>query len=93
MNSKLCLGTAQFGNKYGITNSVGKLKGNNINLILKKALEENINYFDTARNYGNSEKIIGKILSKNNIKIITKFTIEEGLELTINSILIDRREQ
>ena len=34
MKTKLCLGTAQFGMNYGITNQMGKLKVNEIDLIM-----------------------------------------------------------
>ena len=68
MKMKLCLGTAQFGMNYGITNQMGKPKDNEIDLILKSALNNNIFYFDTANAYGNSEIILGnKLINKQDI--------------------------
>ena len=75
--NKLVLGTAQFGLDYGIANKIGKPEENKAFEIIKYAVENGINYFDTAYSYGNSEIIIGRFLNfhknyKNKIKIITK---------------------
>ena len=61
-----------------------------------------INYFDTARSYGVSEKILGKFLVNKNVKFITKFSypkiseIEKSLKILkkkkINTILIHNPE-
>ena len=60
--SKLTLGTAQLGMKYGIANQKGNLSINEANQIIKNAINFGINSFDTAQNYGQSEKILGKFL-------------------------------
>lgn len=75
--NKLVLGTAQFGLDYGIANKIGKPEENKAFEIMKYAVENGINYFDTAYSYGNSETTIGKFLNifevyKNKINIITK---------------------
>jgi len=75
--NKLVLGTAQLGLDYGIANKSGKPEENKAFEIMKYAVENGINYFDTAYSYGNSEIIIGKFLNtyksyKNKINIITK---------------------
>ena len=73
--SPITLGTAQMGSNYGIANTLGKPDIPTANLILKTAIKAGINTFDTAPDYGNSEEIIGKFLSENNIStanIITK---------------------
>jgi aryl-alcohol dehydrogenase-like predicted oxidoreductase len=75
--NKLVLGTAQFGLDYGIANKIGKPEENKAFEIMKYAVENGINYFDTAYSYGNSEIIIDKFLNtyksyKNKINIITK---------------------
>ena len=56
MSASLCLGTAQFGMDYGITNHNGELAQNQINKILEIAYERDIKYIDTAQDYGDSEK-------------------------------------
>jgi aryl-alcohol dehydrogenase-like predicted oxidoreductase len=60
--SKLTLGTAQLGMKYGVANQKGNLTINEANEIIKNAINFGINSFDTAQNYGQSEKILGKFL-------------------------------
>lgn len=72
--SKICLGTVQFGMRYGINNKSGKLDKKHIFEIFDYALEKGIDYFDTARVYGDSENLIGEYLEdrKASIKIITK---------------------
>ncbi len=75
--NKLVLGTAQLGLDYGIANTVGKLTEKQALEIMKYAVENGVNYFDTARSYGNSEIIIGKFLKfhknyNNKVNTITK---------------------
>jgi len=69
--SKICIGTAQFGNVYGIANKTHKFslsEGIKLKRILNKY---SIKSFDTAADYGESEKILGKIGVKD-FNIITK---------------------
>ncbi len=73
MIKRLCLGTAQFGLNYGVTNQKGKPINKEIELILENALKNNIFYFDTANAYGDSEIILGNKLKNKNVKFITKF--------------------
>lgn len=58
--NKIVLGTAQLGLDYGIANKIGKPEENKAFEIMKYAVENGINYFDTAYSYGNSEIIIRK---------------------------------
>ncbi|MFX1500538.1 MAG: aldo/keto reductase [Promethearchaeota archaeon] len=62
--SKITLGTAQLGFKYGINNKVGKPSKDEALLILENAYNNGITSFDTASSYGDSEKILGYFLSK-----------------------------
>jgi len=76
--SSICLGSAQFGLDYGITNLQGKPSNNEIKEIINFANSSGIEYIDTAKGYGSSEKIIGKFTENlENIKIITKFPKQE----------------
>ena len=70
----LTIGTAQFGLKYGLEKK--KIKSNEIKLINQILKRNNIIYFDTAINYGNSEKRIGELILKKK-KIITKISLPE----------------
>tara|TARA_Y100001968_G_scaffold325992_1_gene368244 strand:- start:623 stop:1537 length:915 start_codon:yes stop_codon:yes gene_type:complete len=75
MTPKLCLGTAQLGFNYGITNNSGKVDHSMSKLILEKAVKYGIQYIDTAQSYGDAEDILGRISSSlRNLSIITKFT-------------------
>ena len=68
---KLIIGTAQFGFKYGLNKTkIKKLEIKNIEKILKK---NSLKKFDTAMNYGESEKIIGNLKIKKNV--ITKIKL------------------
>ena len=59
MVSKLCLGTMMFGRKTNAQDSIP---------IIEHALEQGINFIDTANVYalGESETIVGKVLSQGN---------------------------
>ena len=69
--SKLALGTAQFGQRYGIANQTGQIKITEIDKILQLAKDENIDLVDTSIRYGNTEKIIGDTVYKD-FKFVTK---------------------
>ena len=74
MSPDLCLGSAQFGLDYGVTNDYGKTDEKEVYKILKYAKYNNIELIDTAQGYGIAESIIGENLPKNsNFKIISKF--------------------
>jgi aryl-alcohol dehydrogenase-like predicted oxidoreductase len=77
---RMMLGTVQLGLNYGIANTAGKPGEEMAFSILKTALESGINCFDTAADYGDSEKVIGKFLKQYDIKrsdimIVTKFKL------------------
>lgn len=76
MNSKLILGTAQFGLNYGVNNLTGKPKRREVFGILKTAYDSGIRVLDTAEVYGNAHQLIGdfhKAHENLKFKIITKF--------------------
>lgn len=75
MKPKLCLGTAQFGMAYGITNGQGKLAIETVEEILTAAHQSGISFIDTAQAYGDSEKVLGKSMPTNHeFKIISKLS-------------------
>lgn len=77
----LCIGTAQFGMKYGITNTKGKVGKEEIEKILKLAGKNGINYIDTAHAYGQAEEMIGKVWPANiENKIISKIPPGSSME-------------
>ena len=71
---RLALGTAQFGFKYGITNRKGRIDIKEINQIMTLAKSNGINHFDTAQEYGDSEKILGIYSEKQGFKVTTKLS-------------------
>ena len=63
MITRLALGTVQFGQDYGIANTKGKIREEEVFTILDYAAESGIDRLDTAMAYGDSEERIGKYLS------------------------------
>lgn len=71
MESRLVIGSAQFGMNYGIANKNGKISENDIKKIILYAKDNEINTIDTAISYGDSEECIGRVGLKD-WNIITK---------------------
>ena len=57
---KIALGSANFGQSYGVANSAGKLVQRDVDLILKEALSSGVHFLDTAAAYGESELVLGR---------------------------------
>lgn len=76
MNSKLILGTVQFGLHYGINNTIGKLTEDQVFELLETAYELGIRTLDTAEAYGNAHSIISSFhkQSKKRFNIISKYS-------------------
>ena len=68
---KIALGTAQFGMDYGISNLKGQTSFDEVKKIIEFSRNIGIKKIDTAKNYGETEKIIGEVGIKD-FKIITK---------------------
>jgi len=89
---KLCLGTAQFGLDYGISNLKGRIPEEEVFEILNYALDNEIGFIDTAYDYGESEKVIGKFIRRNSdrIKIISKLPqtnkVYEAIDKTLDNL-------
>ena len=77
--SKLCLGTVQMGQKYGVANALGRqpLPQESFS-VLQAALDKGISYFDTASIYGTSEEVIGAfhLAGRHDTHIISKLPPE-----------------
>jgi len=85
IQSKIALGTAQFGLDYGISNAGGQVHPNEVKNILSIAKNNNIDILDTASGYGNSEKILGDV-GVHSFKIVTKTTsIKSGVDSVLKS--------
>jgi aryl-alcohol dehydrogenase-like predicted oxidoreductase len=62
MAPQLCLGTAQFGLPYGITNSAGQVAEPEVRALLAEAAQAGLTLLDTAQAYGNAEAVLGRTL-------------------------------
>jgi aryl-alcohol dehydrogenase-like predicted oxidoreductase len=60
MSPQLCLGSAQFGLPYGITNTTGQVAEEEVRRILQFAAQAGIEFLDTAQAYGSSESVLGR---------------------------------
>ncbi len=69
---KLALGTVQFGLSYGVSNTHGKTTEQQALDILEYAWRSGINTLDTASGYGDSEKVIGRLVDPYKWNICTK---------------------
>lgn len=69
---KLALGTVQFGLKYGIANSSGRVTFEEANEILDLAQASGIDTLDTAVAYGDSERILGRLGIKKHWRVVSK---------------------
>jgi len=88
--SKIALGTVQFGIDYGISSIDGQVQPKEVEAILNYAYVKGINLLDTAPAYGDSEQVLGKI-NVNNFKIITKTRHFDNSEITSNDLeLLDQ---
>jgi len=81
--SKLGLGTVQFGQAYGVSNTRGQVPPAEIAAILKRAAEAGIGLLDTAANYGTAETVLAG-LDTAPFRIITKtINLNNGLDTVI----------
>ena len=82
--SELCLGTMTFGGK-GYWKAIGQLPEEAVNHLIKIAIDQGINFFDTANAYseGLAETLLGKSLKnlgipRNTVFIATKVRLRMG---------------
>lgn len=84
---RLGLGTVQFGLDYGVTNRRGKVTRTDAGRIVGDAVAAGIRVFDTAAAYGDSEAVLGEVLSHTEARIVTKLPALSGD--TIDAAAID----
>ena len=77
MLDKISLGTVQFGLEYGINNTKGQTKKDEVSKILKRCKEVGIMHIDTAAVYGSAENVLGEVIQSEGLvdsfHITTKF--------------------
>lgn len=69
---KISVGTVQFGCAYGSFNPRGQVPLNEVNELLSMAEDAGVEMLDTARAYGEAEKVLGKLDAPSRFKIVTK---------------------
>lgn len=89
MTPQVCLGTAQFGLPYGITNSVGKVAEPEVRALLAESSAAGIAFLDTAQDYGDAEDVLGRTLpAGHSFQLITKFRAQLRPSFTADDWLI-----
>lgn len=87
MTPQICIGTAQFGLNYGITNSGGQVSELEVKHLLSTANELGIHLIDTAQAYGNAESVLGRNLPiGHDFRIISKLPAQSQLSFSNNDI-------
>ena len=73
--AKLGLGTAQFGQAYGLSNTGGQVAAAEAGAILKLAAEAGMRVVDTAPDYGDAEILLGQAMTPSSPLQVTTRTI------------------
>ena len=92
MNSRIILGTVQFGLDYGINNHFGKPDTRQVFHILEIASNSGIKILDTADAYGNASELLGEFnkYQPDLFEINTKF---KANQVTISSQVAKSHER
>jgi len=73
--SRMTLGGAQLGMRYGITNEAGMPSQDDVNRLVHAAIDHGVTHIDTAQLYGESEARIGAALrggGRARVQVVTK---------------------
>ena len=89
MFSKISLGTVQFGLEYGINNTNGQTKRDEVLKILNRCDRVGIVHIDTAAAYGNAEEVLGEVIQSEGLSksfhITTKYKCDGINNLTLST--------
>jgi aryl-alcohol dehydrogenase-like predicted oxidoreductase len=79
------LGTVQFGQTYGISNTRGQVPLGEVGAILRRARDAGISVLDTAAGYGDAENILGSLRTLTTpFRIVTKtIPLKHGLDAVL----------
>ena len=87
MTPQLCLGTAQFGLAYGITNINGQVSEAEVGQLLVEANKAGICWLDTAQAYGNAESVLGRQLPMaHDFHLISKLPAQRQLMFSAQDV-------
>jgi len=83
--ARLGIGTVQFGQAYGISNTSGQVPPDDVATILRRAAESGIKTLDTAAGYGNAEAVLGAFAALTQpFRVVTKtIALKNGLDAVI----------
>lgn len=96
---KLALGTVQFGTNYGAFNQAGRPDEAAVAACLDRAEAAGIDTLDTARAYGTSEEVLGRLGAAHRFRIVTKVAplcgagadaVLRSVEASLGALGIDR---
>jgi aryl-alcohol dehydrogenase-like predicted oxidoreductase len=88
MAPQLCLGTAQFGLPYGITNTGGQVAEPEVRALLVEAADAGVSWLDTAQAYGDAEAVLGRTLpSGHGFRLISKLPAQSQSAFTADDRL------
>ena len=88
MSPQLCLGTAQFGLPYGITNTAGQVAESEVRALLIEAAAADVSWLDTAQAYGEAEAVLGRTLTPGHgFRLISKLPAQSHGAFTANDRL------
>ena len=77
---KLGLGTVQFGQAYGVSNTRGQVSAEEVGAILARAAQAGVGLLDTAANYGEAEAILAR-QDITPFRVVTKtVSVKNGVE-------------
>jgi aryl-alcohol dehydrogenase-like predicted oxidoreductase len=80
---KIGIGTVQFGQAYGVSNSRGQVSHAEAQAILARAAQAGIRVLDTAANYGEAEDVLAS-LDTVPFRIVTKtIAVKNGVEAVV----------
>ncbi len=87
---RLVLGTVQLGMRYGIANTTGQPDATRATAIVRAAWENGIRAFDTAQDYGESERMLGVAFQEldiaNEARVISK--LSKGIDFNRSDAVI-----
>lgn len=91
-NSKLALGSANFGLDYGVANNSGRISESELADILLFAQGAKIKMIDTAQAYGDSEARIGSLCNDTKFNFITKIGAEVANQTLEHNVINSVKE-
>jgi aryl-alcohol dehydrogenase-like predicted oxidoreductase len=81
----LGLGTVQFGQAYGVSNTQGQVTTNEVRTILAHAAQAGVSVLDTAAGYGEAENVLGALAAETRqFRIVTKtISLKNGVDAVV----------